>query len=152
MPYISLKKRQEAGKRGAKKLIDSRFKKGVCHKCGLRPPINPLKRTSQCQECLEKIPGWNAKYREPVISYYGGKCVCCGETESKFLELHHVNGDGKAHRERIGVSGTGMYRHLISNNFQSEWELQILCANCHKAVTYYGSCPHTNFLNVRDIN
>jgi hypothetical protein len=29
-----------------------------------------------------------------MLSAYGGKCVCCGESEYKFLAIDHINGGG----------------------------------------------------------
>lgn len=75
--------------------------------------------------------------RKDVIDKYGGKCVCCGESQYEFLSIDHVNGNGKNHRENL--------RHnLISwlrNNEVSE-EFQILCHNCNQAKGHYGTCPH----------
>lgn len=54
--------------------------------------------------------------REQVITAFGGKCQCCGETDHRFLTLDHING--------------------------RKDKFQILCFNCNCAKGIYGICPH----------
>lgn len=89
---------------------------------------------------------WRIKNKHKAIEAYGGKCNCCGETHPWFLTFHHVNHDGKKHRQAIPGKGTmALVRWLRNNNYPSMIEL--LCANCHLAVTSKTSCPtgHRNF-------
>ncbi len=83
-----------------------------------------------------------AEFREIVVSGYGHKCVCCTESETLFLEIHHPNGDGKADRARTGGNSLTFYRWIAANNFPQGYEL--LCANCHRAIHQSGDgiCPH----------
>ena len=67
------------------------------------------------------------KYRYEVLSNYGNKCACCGETEADFLQVDHVNNDGVEHRK--SVPSNRLYRWLIRNNFPPDF--QILCSNCN---------------------
>jgi hypothetical protein len=60
-------------------------------------------------------------------------------TEPDFLQIDHVNNDGKQHRKVIGQGRT--YFWLKKNNFPSDF--QVLCANCNFAKGHYGTCPHT---------
>lgn len=78
--------------------------------------------------------------RRRVVEAYGGKCECCGETEYRFLTLHHTAKDGKAHRERVG-SQRDVYKDLERRGWPQEG-YQILCWNCHMAKDFYGGCPH----------
>ncbi len=82
------------------------------------------------------------EYKERVIKGYGSACICCGETESLFLEIHHPEGDGKADRERTGGNSLTLYRWITDNNFPKNYDL--LCANCHKGIHYSEDriCPH----------
>ena len=78
-----------------------------------------------------------------VINHYGGKCACCGENRIEFLCLDHVNNDGYKHKRnghRFG--GYTLYDYLVRNNFETEFELQVLCHNCNAAKAGYGYCPH----------
>ena len=85
------------------------------------------------------------KYRAKIITHYGGRCVCCGESEPKFLSIDHINGDGRKHRELIGAGKQGkaygtFYRWIIAHNFPLT--LQLLCYNCNLSKGFYGKCPH----------
>jgi hypothetical protein len=84
----------------------------------------------------------NAQNKEIVLNHYGGRCVCCDETEPKFLTVDHINGDGKEHRKQLPGSGGGAIMHnwLIKNDFPDGF--QILCWNCNMAKGIYGECPH----------
>jgi hypothetical protein len=132
--------------------------RGLCFSCGKR---NIDKRsTSRCRECIDLCvvkhkarlaadPIFRTKYyesnkkryeliRDKILDHYGRRCSCCGETESRFLEVDHVNNDGKEHRKIVRTNN--LYRWLIKNNFPEGF--QILCSNCNKAKGICGICPH----------
>lgn len=80
--------------------------------------------------------------RMAVLTQYGGnppKCACCGEKETQFLSVDHINNDGVKDRKLHG-GGTGMYRYLVREKFPRG--IQILCYNCNLAKGRYGKCPH----------
>lgn len=76
--------------------------------------------------------------RKRVIAEYGGKCVCCGESDWRFLSLDHVDNDGAKHRSEVGNSR--IYKWVEDNGFPKN--IQILCYNCNMAKAFYGKCPH----------
>ena len=80
---------------------------------------------------------WQRKTK--VLTAYGGKCACCGETDMHFLTLDHILGDGRAHRRELGGT-SNVYQWLIDNNFPPGF--QVLCVNCNCAKQWYGGCPH----------
>ena len=41
--------------------------------------------------------------KEVVMLHYGPLCACCGTPNNP--EIDHIDGNGKAHREEIGVRG-----------------------------------------------
>ena len=82
-------------------------------------------------------------WRDKIINAYGGRCVCCGETEPKFLEIDHIDGGGCKHRKEIGPGAESLYRWVEKHNFPPT--LQVLCANCHNAKSFHGGCPHQEF-------
>ena len=98
--------------------------------------------TQYYREHPEKRRKKNDRYREnyrgKVINAYGGKCVCCGETEPHFLSIDHIDGGGRAHRREIG---NHLYQWLIKNNFPKD-NFQLLCYNCNCAKGHFGECPH----------
>lgn len=77
--------------------------------------------------------------RKEVIVGYGGKCVCCGEAEWKFLTLDHPNSDGQKDRAKYRMQLDQLYGYVIANNFPKEY--QLLCMNCNW-VRRYDTCPH----------
>jgi len=102
------------------------------------------RHSCKCKECFKKQTKnryWKAKIK--VIEHYGGKCVCCGESNPEFLTVDHVNNDGKKHRTEKPFSvGNNFYKTLIKEDFNVGYELQLLCWNCNLAKNYYGQCPH----------
>lgn len=85
------------------------------------------------------------KLKEIIFNHYGKKCMCCGETETRFLCIDHINGDGKKHREELGSmkkwTGRGFYEWIINNNYPDT--LQLLCYNCNmvKRNAKHRFCP-----------
>lgn len=84
---------------------------------------------------------WNKKNQQAmkldVIQHYGGKCICCGETEIAFLTIDHINGGGIMHRKSLGGH---LLRWIQKNNYPNT--LQVLCSNCNLAKGLLGECPH----------
>lgn len=78
--------------------------------------------------------------KEKIITAYGGKCVCCGESNREFLTIDHINGNGHTHRKELGGS-VYFYKWLIDNNFPKD-NFRLLCMNCNFSVGKYGYCPH----------
>ena len=77
---------------------------------------------------------------EKIISNYGGKCVCCGETNPKFLTLDHMNNDGSTTRPNKRA-GYPFYEWVIKNGFPPT--LRLLCWNCNCGrQRNNGVCPH----------
>lgn len=82
---------------------------------------------------------WRAKFREKIVSMLGGKCECCQEDRLPFLQIDHKNKDGHKHRKEVGTS-LKFLRDVWKN--PTRYELRILCASCHFAITNQGFCPH----------
>jgi RNase P subunit RPR2 len=89
---------------------------------------------------------YRQRLKKTVYDHYGYTCKCCGETETLFLCIDHINGDGSAHRHQITNGrphwqgcGPDTYRWIIKHNFPSTF--QVLCHNCNWAKSR-GGCPH----------
>jgi 5-methylcytosine-specific restriction endonuclease McrA len=80
--------------------------------------------------------------RKMVLDRLGRKCACCGEDREEFLTIDHVNDDGGVHRREINRQN--FYQRLILDNFDTKYELQVLCWNCNLAKAKYGYCPHNH--------
>lgn len=123
----------------------------LCTECGEYPPVQDHK---WCQLCYDNRNEWYADsaYKQryagiraqdkiQVFEHYGNKCACCGEDESCFLAIDHIDGGGNEHRKNIGKAGSGFYKWLINNNFPEGF--QILCHNCNMGKHLNnGICPH----------
>lgn len=71
------------------------------------------------------------------------KCVCCDESNIKFLTIDHINNNGAQHRKESKCgSGPKFYQWLKDNNYPTGY--QIMCMNCNWARSRYGICPHKN--------
>lgn len=79
------------------------------------------------------------RLRKKVIEKYGGKCACCSESTYEFLQIDHIDKNGKQHRSEIGRS-MKLHRDMLSDGVQ--YRIRILCGNCHNAITAHGVCPH----------
>ena len=77
------------------------------------------------------------RLREEVISAYGGRCACCGETIFDFLTLDHINGGGSAHRKSTHGK---VYTQLRREGFPDGY--RVLCWNCNWAASRHGACPY----------
>lgn len=90
---------------------------------------------------------WRSNLRLEVITHYGGKCECCGESTLEFLALDHPNNDGAKHRKQIGKgAGAPYYSWLKQNNYPKEL-VRVLCHNCNSSRAFFGYCPHQKGFN-----
>ncbi len=78
-----------------------------------------------------------------LLTAYGGKCVCCGESAPLFLTIDHKNGDGaKERKEKNLKGGVHFYEKLRAWGYPQE-HYQLLCYNCNCARQINrGVCPH----------
>ena len=85
----------------------------------------------------ERVRRWRAEYpeqarkayralRAEAFAHYGERCATCGTADD--LNLHHVNGDGVEHRERLGG---GVLNEIRKQGWPSV--LVTLCDPCHRA-------------------
>lgn len=132
---------KDCQKANAQKFLEKKHKAkadGMCNDCFKKPPQSSF---TKCSECLEKrrlgMIKTNKKLKKDVITAYGGKCECCGETRIEFLTIDHVNGDGAEHRRKYRGNIYRWYRiHGYPTGFQ------VLCMNCNLSKGLYGYCPH----------
>lgn len=69
--------------------------------------------------------------RLKVLTHYtNGALTCkfCGFSDVRALCVDHVNNDGA--RDRENMTGSGIYAHIIRQNFPDTY--QVLCANCNQ--------------------
>ena len=150
----------------------------TCTRCKLTKPVSQFDRIYKgidyfsywCSSCKNERrrfqrtqDTWREKYGEKhrqycrdyrlklkkiVLDHYGNKCICCGERQIEFLTIDHISGGGSEHRRLLKTKGgTKFYRWLKINNFPAGY--QILCFNCNSAKGFYGTCPHSYLVSVK---
>lgn len=117
------------------------------------------RRNGQCTNCSARASGVycatcrtaytqsgkaaRQRLRRDVLIAYGDRCACCGESNSVFLTIDHVNGTEVARskmkkpRATVGIS---LCRELRRRGYPKGF--QILCWNCNWAKEQLGQCPH----------
>ena len=113
--------------------MDKRDRREYCRKWYKRNKISHLSKVKAAARKIRKI----------VLEYYGGKCICCGESESQFLALDHKNNDGRKERRQLKLEGGGenFYRYVVNQNFPNRY--QLLCHNCNfSKYVNKGQCIH----------
>lgn len=123
---------------------------------GIDPMLydTPKKRNTRRQylqaDSLERFLARGTAHKKQIkaafIAKYGGACRCCGETESEFLALDHVNNDG-AEERKLFFNETIIRRLVRAEKIDLNY--QILCMNCNFSKGRFGYCPHkikANFL------
>lgn len=73
------------------------------------------------------------KLRREILMLLGNKCVRCGESDWRCLQIDHVNGGGQKEHKEIQTSGI-LYK--IRNDPESRKDYQLLCANCNWKKRY----------------
>ena len=85
----------------------------------------------------EKIRASNRKFREgwrkKTLMLMGDKCVECGFSDPRALQIDHVNGHGGNARRKWGES---YYKKIFTEIKDGSSEYQLLCANCNFIKRY----------------
>lgn len=112
---------------------------GLCRACysKRRYWANPDEYRAKARERGAEL---RRRMREELVEAYGGRCVCprCPETDPAFLTLDHVNGDGQAHRLKLG---SHTYADLRRRGWPTEG-YRLLCWNCNAMTRGGRTCPH----------
>jgi hypothetical protein len=95
------------------------------------------KRYTKSRECVtcsaahHRPRNHYRKLRATVIEHLGNKCISCEESDSRVLQIDHVNGGGTKERKVIG--SYGIFHKALNDTIQ---EYQLLCANCNSVKRY----------------
>lgn len=115
---------------------------GLCSHCGIAPK---LPTNNRCDGCEKKHKVSHRRLKALTLAQYGSVCGCCGETDSRFLTIDHINSDGAQHRRELKAqnisSGESFYRWLRREGWPTGY--QTLCFNCNSGRQINrGVCPH----------
>lgn len=121
---------------------EHRFRKeSRCPTCGKKPPAGRRFCTTDCQrghwnrregERYERrrLGYWTRKLA--LVSALGGKCLHCGISDPRVLDIDHIDASKKnkpAHRGYPTPIRLTLWAKEMGN-------LQLLCANCHRIKTH----------------
>jgi|ERR1700676_1740996 len=130
MPYTNIKDKMA----NVKKCQDMLKAKKLCLLCW-----DDSGGRTHCDLCRKKIADRRRRRKQVVIDTYGGKCKCCGISNFEFLSIDHINNDGAKDRQQ-GITSQKLITKIIRDGFPDLY--QVLCYNCHLALSYFGFCPH----------
>lgn len=71
------------------------------------------------------------KSRNAVVEALGARCVRCGFSDRRALQIDHINGGGTKHRKSGTGIGTGFHKRVLQSFVENRNEYQLLCANCN---------------------
>lgn len=70
-----------------------------------------------------------ARLKKIAFSEMGGRCLGCGWTDERALQVDHVHGGGARRHDRN--DGAAFYRRVIDSLARGEGKYQLLCSNCN---------------------
>lgn len=70
------------------------------------------------------------KTRNAVIEILGGKCIKCGFSDKRALQIDHINGGGSKERKERNFKKE-FNRYVLNSFLKEENKYQLLCANCN---------------------
>jgi hypothetical protein len=70
---------------------------------------------------------WEQRKRYEIIDALGGKCVVCGCTDKRCLQIEHVNNNGC--HERRNINKHDYYKMILAKIKEGSKEYQVMCAN-----------------------
>jgi len=78
---------------------------------------------------------WHHKVRFQIIDLLGGKCVVCGFSDWRALQVDHIKGGG--YKERVqGHTPSALLKDIIKSIKNNKKKYQLLCANCNWIKRY----------------
>ena len=95
---------------------------------------NKYAENPELRERLKKgVTERGKRLRVEVIKLLGNKCKFCGFTDTRALQIDHVNGGGRIDRHKYGMNFNSM---VIKSVKKGENKYQLLCANCNFIKRY----------------
>lgn len=73
---------------------------------------------------------YQKRTRLAAVEALGSKCVRCGFTDKRALQIDHIHGGGSKERKERGFS-VNFHRHVLLSFLKGEGKYQLLCANCN---------------------
>ena len=76
---------------------------------------------------------YKGKIKNATIEALGAKCVKCGFSDKRALQIDHIKGGGNKERKEKRFLGHGKnyFRYVLESFLKGENKYQLLCANCN---------------------
>jgi hypothetical protein len=74
--------------------------------------------------------GHNLRVRDKTIVFMGGKCVRCGFSDHRALQIDHINGGGSRARRTLKLKTPALRKQILNDSVWHK-KYQLLCANCN---------------------
>jgi len=74
---------------------------------------------------------WRRRVRLQVIEHLGGKCLNCGFSDVRALQIDHIKGGGNAQRKLYASGNNSELSRRILSLPRTNGIYQLLCANCN---------------------
>lgn len=93
----------------------------------------PSLKVKKTKSQIEK--DYRARLKKSLFEALGLVCVNCGFSDSRALQVDHINGGGSKERKEKG-NGTIFYKKALESFLANENKYQLLCANCNWIKRY----------------
>lgn len=115
-----------------------RWSSGTCKLCGKKTKFRWCSKECRNKFWCDKYYGdgtvmksfWTKKFE--LMKRLGGKCVKCGETDFRVLDINHKDRAKKEIPKKRNYSWSFRLKEW-EKNFKN---LELLCANCHRRHTW----------------
>ena len=74
---------------------------------------------------------YREKYKTLLYDFWGNKCVGCGFSDSRALQIDHVEGKGSKHMKYLKLNRFSYYKKIYEEVINGSKDYQPLCANCN---------------------
>lgn len=100
-----------------------------------RERINARRNTVEQKQARRlRVNARRNKIRIELLNMFGGKCIKCGFSDWRALQIDHINGGGS--KERKIIRDTWKYMRIIIQDKNREEKYQLLCSNCNWIKRY----------------
>src|SRR3990167_5542115 len=105
----------------------------IAQDIGVRGGLGVLQWSFSPKKAAHHTRSRNWRIRLAVISRLGGKCVSCGITDPRILQINHKNGGGS--RERAKLTAWTLETSIVNGDRHTD-DLDLRCANCNILYEY----------------
>ena|SRR5215831_4325033 len=89
-----------------------------------------FKRPEVAEKRRQYTSRWLKKNRAKLFDILGNKCMRCGFTDIRCLQIDHINGGGRIEHRKFRNSTDMMIWNYLKNPDLIK-NIQLLCANCN---------------------